>query len=866
MPSKNKPSIWQKLSHAPSRSYADAAPAHPSRPGRGPSPYSAPSTSLTSGALAAAEKAHREQQRQADAGEGSIGSYAGASARVGSTGPSSREPQPQQQQRARRSAGPRKQTLQYNEAESRFMMMDDPVDEGATEQDASVGGGSDVGGGSTQWRHPSQRMASISARSDVGPVSAAAPLKSKRSSRRPVEQDEDGSAGRIQASQPSLGDRRRGSASDVPSPMPAATVIEHHHHYYAAPAQSPQQNGAPFAGPATAVYSSSPSSSQLGTYEASTPRAAAPQHSQQPAAFQSAVVLPTPPSSELGSPASSFPALGRSLGSALDKALLAPARSKTAAASWDSDTSDDEAAFYTPRSSMNFADVGAAPASVASVGDPSVAQGEAAPVAEASAAATPTAGAPPEEASGDSSDLDASLEDEQVDKAPDTPLQEVGAPVLMLQPPTPTTFPLHDGSSRRMASPGQAPGQEKNLFSEVSFHPARVAARQKQLVAAAPAEPLHIGTTAVDEVRAESPAPADYEYEYEYDEPQPPRPAFAARERNNSPSPPSSSPRASALYADDDDAYSGVLLYALQEEDEGPLPSPGLPGFEPPRQSQSAPNLSPATTPPLTAFVPSTSASSPHSGLPSLSGLRPASGHGHRAESVRSNVSSSSRYSQTSYASYANERDVPRPTIIPGPPQAPVPMPSNVSSPLSSPMRVTPPSSSHSRNPSGSPSRSSSYLKSPTYPSAGSALDSPPTAPSSLFSPAISQARYSNTPFLPRPTSALMHSYDMAGSYPSAPASVVSDSGHRPRKAQSSVGDVRQTARETRPMSVMSASPSEAGVFQRKRLMSEGASLRDVRTLPQLMGDVARGYGGTSMSGGSGYSCVSSPPLSRVSC
>jgi hypothetical protein len=263
MPSKNKPSIWQKLSHAPSRSYADAAPAHPSRPGRGPSPYSAPSTSLTSGALAAAEKAHRYQQRQAGVDESrdysAVSSYVGTASRAASAAASSsREHQPQpQQQQTRRSAGPRKQTLQYNEAESRFMMMDDPDDDGA--EDASDAGG----GGSTQWRHPSLRKEGSGARSDIGPTSAAAPAKKKRSSRRLVEQDGDSSAGRIHTSQ---ADRRRGSASDV-QPLPAATVIEHHHHYYGPPPPTlaGAQNGPLPAGPTSAVYTSSPSSSQLGS-------------------------------------------------------------------------------------------------------------------------------------------------------------------------------------------------------------------------------------------------------------------------------------------------------------------------------------------------------------------------------------------------------------------------------------------------------------------------------------------------------------------------------------------------------------------------------------------------------------------------
>lgn len=734
MPSKHKPSFWQKVTHAPSQSYADAAPAHPSRPQRA-SPYGAPSTSLTASALAAAQQAQHRQPKP-------------SSSAAASSAPASVAP------------GPRKQSLQYNEAASRFELVDEEP----------KAGGSDVAG-TTQWKHP--RMRKDGSRSDVGPV-ADEPPKIKKTTRRKVaeqQQQPAGGQGYPERAPAGTSKARRASSSDQRPPL---TVVEHHHHHYHAP--SP-------AGHSASVFTSSPSSSQLGsTSQLGTyaPPVAHEPPLPPPQPFHSAVVLPTPPSSDLGMAPMQY--VARDLGRALDQALLHPVRPAASTVAVDSD-SDDDAVFYTPRSSMTFE--------------------------------MPTDGAAAAESGG-------SEYGEDEARSPTLPAgarpDDFGAPVLTFQPPTPTTFPLANGESRSLMSPGQAPGQEKNLFSEHSFHPDQMGKQQRPpSAAAAAAEP------------AQTAPPDEYSPELE----QPPRPAYA---RNSpSPSPPSSSPRMAALLQDDDDAYSGVLLYALAEEDEGGALLPALPPAPP--RLPSIPHISPLATPSLTNLV-----NNPLSTQSSLSGgLRPGGAHARKAESIRSAASSSSRYSQTSYASYASELHAPRPVVVSAGPSSSS-IPSNVSSPLSSPMRPTPSSSNYSRQRSSSPS----LLKGPSFPS--SSLDSPPSAPSSIFS--ANQQR--NTPFLPRPTSALMHSFDMAGSYPSAPASVVSDSGHRPRRAQSNLSEGQF---KERPPSLASYGPgaSKAG-FQRKRLMSEGASLRDVRSLPQVMGDSARGQGGTSMSGGAGYS------------
>lgn len=619
--------------------------------------------------------------------------------------------------------------------------------------------GSSEGPGTTQWRHPSLRK--DCARSDVGPSSR---VKEPSSSRKnPTKKKAKGPA---EDGQGSGAKPRRASTSDQ---QPAA-VVQHHHHYYHPPS-------ADVPGFSSPLPLASPLTSQVGSSVSDNVRrpSALPRHTQQPA-----FVNPTPPTSDIGS--SPYSDMGKELAPALDQGLL-KALALDANVNSDLD-SDEDALFYTPRSSMTF-------------------------------------NFQTEDAS--SSDGHSQYE-EDVGLSPKAAAQQSGltAPSLTFQPPTPTSFPLQDGQSRSPFSPGQAPGQEKNLFSEYSFHPDRVRSQQPE----APPSPMVF-------LQEDEPAPT-----------QPPRPAFFNENRSSSPnssSPPSSSPRMSALGGDDDDAYSGVLLYALPEEDEGPNSIAALPPAPP--RLPSIPHISPLATPSLT-------------NLGNSSSLHPG-GNSRKAESVRSAASSSSRYSQTSYASYASELDAPKPRIISAN-STPFSTASTVSSPLSSPMRPTPSSSSYSRNRSTSPSQSSSNLKSPMFPGAPSS-DSPPTAPSSLYSmpPRL-------TPFLPRPTSMLINSYDMAGSYPSAPASVVSDSGHRQHRKDSlpalSLGAAGgQRTDESRSMRSFNPGASEGG-FQRRRLMSEGASMREVRSTPQVMGDSAKGQGGTSMSGGAGYSYVIASP------
>lgn len=623
--------------------------------------------------------------------------------------------------------------------------------------------GSSEGPGTTQWRHPSLRK--DGARSDVGPSSRVKESSSsrKKSTKKRVKgaaEDEPGSEAKP----------RRASTSDQ---QPAAVVQHHHHYYHPPPVDGP--------GLSSPVPLASPSASQVGSSVSGNVRrpSALPRHTQQPA-----FVNPTPPTSDIGS--SPYSDMGKELAPALDQGLL---KALALDANVNSD-SDEDALFYTPRSSMTF-------------------------------------NFQTEDAS--SSDSHSHYE-EDVGLSPKAATQQSGltAPSLTFQPPTPTSFPLQDGQYRSTLSPGQAPGQEKNLFSEYSFHPDRVGGQQPEAPRPLLAFP-----------QEDEPAPT-----------QPPRPAFFSENRSSSPnssSPPSSSPRMSTLGGDDDDAYSGVLLHALPEEDEGPNSIAVLPPA-PPRLPY-IPHMSPLATPSLT-------------NLGNSSTLHPG-GNLRKAESIRSAASSSSRYSQTSYASYASELDAPKPRIISAT-SIPFSTTSTVSSPLSSPMRPTPSSSSYSRNRSASPSQSSSNLKSPMFPGAPS-FDSPPTAPSSLYSMPPSRL----TPFLPRPTSMLINSYDMAGSYPSAPASVVSDSGHRQHRkgslpAPSLVAAGGQRTDESRSMRSFNPGASEGG-FQRRRLMSEGASMREVRSTPQVMGDSAKGQGGTSMSGGAGYSYVLDSPRVQTS-
>ncbi|KAL7410926.1 hypothetical protein BDY24DRAFT_398077 [Mrakia frigida] len=401
-------------------------------------------------------------------------------------------------------------------------------------------------------------------------------------------------------------------------------------------------------------------------------------------------------------------------------------------------------------------------------------------------------------------------------------------PTLTLQPPTPLGFPA---SSRSYGDGEEVEEGGRDLFGEVSFHPERV-----EKVVGRERERTRSGSSSTES--------------------RPSRPTTSRRDRTStSTSTSSSSFLPSPLsYTHLDDAYSGL---AYDDPEPEPLPPPRFPSSSNSNSSSTGSSSSsrpvqpttPTTTLPSNNVLLSTSGSYPQQlqqQQPSSRSfvpphLRP---FPKRPGSIVSNVSTSSKYSQ---ASYRSEVDAPPPIIIPNPG-----LNSN----------------------SNSTSRPTSLFFSPSLvASPGSLLsNSSLTAPSSPNSQ--QQQQQYQTPFLPRPTSVLLDSFEGSTRYPSlvasssAPPSIARGPSPSPSDANASRKSVLslasfQGAGGGNEVGGKSRRASEGEEKRRRKVGSEAAGLSTVSTyrMPQVMGAAASlGEGaGSSLSGGRGYSTLTLP-------